>query len=147
MFSIVICTLIISISGAIKASESEIIYINSPTSPTWVPVLFGLITPCFFTSNGILTKHLTGPKVNFNPSRLSFSSYFIVNFIIMIYAIIYWQSHPFDSYLFWFGLAGSIVNTLGIVCIQNALSLGPAGPVSAMAASASFFLVIIEAIK
>lgn len=42
---------------------------------------------------------------------------------------------------------GSIVNTLGLVCIQNAISLGPGGPVSAIAQVNCILLVIVEAIK
>ena len=117
-------------------------------TPTWVPVIFGIITPMSFTTNGILTKTLTNDRIKFDPSTLSFGSYFIVNIMVLIVAIPYWYSNGnFSQYLFWMGFVGSVINTLGIVCIQNALSCGPAGPISALAASASFFLVIIEAIK
>jgi len=116
-------------------------------TPTWVPVLFGLITPCSFTSNGVLTKHLTSEKVGFNPSRISFSAYLIVNILVLLFAIPYWVKVEFSAYLFWVGFAGSIINTLGIVSIQNALSCGPAGPISAIAAVASVLLVVIEAVK
>lgn len=145
MCAIVLCTIIITLSGSAgtKGYEQAI----APTSPTWVPALFGLVTPMTFCSNGILTKHLTSDKVGFNPSRLSFNIYFLVNLVIMIIAIIYWQNYPFNKQLFYLGLGGSIINTCGIVCIQNALSNGPAGPISALAATPSFFLVIIESIK
>ena len=101
----------------------------------------------FFTTNGILTKHLTSERINFNASTISFSAYFIVNLIVIICAIPYWVIFGFSTYLFWLGLIGSIINTLAIVCIQNALSLGPAGPVSAIIAVGSVLLVIIEAFK
>lgn len=145
MFAIVVCTIVISLAGI--GSKQTAVDSVEPTAPAWIPVLFGLVTPMTFCSNGILTKHITHPRIGFNASRLSFNVYFAVNLLIMIYAIIYWQNNPFNSYLFWMGLVGSIINTLGIVCIQNALSRGPAGPISALAATPSFFLVIIESIK
>lgn len=110
-------------------------------------MIFGLITPCSFTSNGVLTKHLTSEKVGFNPSRISFSAYLLVNLIVLVFAIPYWVKIEYSSYLFWVGFAGSIINTLGIVSIQIALSCGPAGPISAIAAVASILLVVIEAFK
>ena len=113
----------------------------------WIPVLFGIATPMFFTTNGLLTKHLTSERIGFNASTISFTSYFIVNVIVMIVAIPYWSMYGFSQYLFWLGLVGSIINTLGIVCIQNALSLGPAGPVSAIAAVSAVLLVVVEAVK
>ena len=117
------------------------------TIPTWIPVIFGLVTPMSFCTNGMLTKYITQERIGFNPSRLSFNVYLVVNIIVLIFAIPYWQSTSIDMHLFWLGLVGSIINTLGIVCIQNALSNGPAGPISALAATPSFFLVVIEAIK
>lgn len=53
----------------------------------------------------------------------------------------------FDLYLFWLGLAGSIINTLGIVCAQIAVAKGPAGPASALSAAGNILLTIIEAFK
>ena len=116
--------------------------------PAFVPVLFGLVTPTFFTANGMLTKHLTGRlKYPFDPSTLSFGAYLITNLIILIGAIVFWVDVIFSSKLFWIGLIGSFINTIGIVCIQNAITTGPAGPASAIAALSCLLLVIIEAIK
>lgn len=114
---------------------------------TWVPVLFGIITPMSFTANGMLTKHLCSEKMGFNPNTMSYSAYFIVNFLVIIVAIPYWHLVSFDHYLFWVGTIGSIINTVGIVCIMNAISKGPAGPASALAAVSNLLLVLIEAIK
>jgi drug/metabolite transporter (DMT)-like permease len=119
-----------------------------PISP-WVPVVFGIITPIGFSTNGILVKHLVGPKVRFDTSTLAFTGYFVVNVIVIIFALIFWSSWGmrFDLYLFWLGLAGSIINTLGIVCAQIAVAKGPAGPASALSASGNILLTIIEAFK
>ena len=115
--SIVLCTIVISLSGVIEGQNKTAETLGEATMPTWVPVIFGLVTPMFFTINGILTKHLTSDKIGFDPSRISFSSYLLVNVIVMIFAIPYWIHYGFSQYLFWLGLIGSIINTLGIVCI------------------------------
>lgn len=82
-----------------------------------MPVLFGVITPMSFTANGMIIKSLTHERMNFNPSNLSFSAYFIVNIFVFIGALIYWSNYDFDSYLLIVGLIGSMINTLGIAMI------------------------------
>lgn len=129
MFSMILCSILISLNSFIyPVAETDTAISEAPTVSVWIPIIFGLVTPVFFTLNGLLTVHLTS-KTGFNSSRISFNSYFIVNVIITIVAVFYYQTHYFDMNLFWVGLFGSIVNTLGIVCIQNALSTGPCGPV------------------
>jgi drug/metabolite transporter (DMT)-like permease len=118
--AIVLCTIVISLSGVIEGGDeaTEVgVEVVAPAVPTWVPVIFGLITPVSFTCNGILTKHLTSDKVGFNPSTISFSAYFVVNIIVLIVAIPYWVQVDFSQSLFWIGFIGSVINTLGIVCI------------------------------
>ena len=111
---IVICTVILSVSGASKAEELVVV-VKRDILPTWIPVLFGVVTPIFFTISGYLTKQLCDSKVGFNPSTLSFSSYFGVNSLILIFALVYWNTVAFSHYLFWLGMVGSIINTFGIV--------------------------------
>lgn len=150
LIAIVACTICISLSSVVGAQPAPLqanMVADHLKDPIWIPIVFGILTPVTFTVNGILTKHLTGDKMKFNPSTISFSAYLLVNIIVLLCAIPYWQAIPFSQYLFWIGLVGSVINTLGIVCIQNALSLGPAGPVSAIAAVASILLVIVEAVK
>ena len=113
---------------------------------TWIPALFGVVTPMFFSTNGVLTKHLTSKEIGFDATNISFTSYLFVNIFLLILAIPYWCLVTFDQKLFWIGLFGSIINVLGLVSIQNALSKGPAGPVSAIAAVSCLLVVIIEAI-
>lgn len=63
----------------------------------------------------------------------------------MIFAVPYWNNVYFNLDLFWIGFFGSIINVIGLVCLQNALSTGPAGPVSAITATACLYNVVIEA--
>lgn len=90
---------------------------------------------------------MTEARVGFNPSTLSFSSNLVVNSTILIFALIYWNIVAFSQYLFWLGMVGSIINTFGIVFMQNAMAIGPAGPASALAAVSNLLLVVIEAVK
>ena len=86
--------------------------------PAWIPALFGILTPMCFTASGVLSKHLTSPETKFNPSTLAFTSYLIVNTIVIIVAIIYWiKTESFSPYLFWIGIFGSGLNTVGLTFI------------------------------
>ena len=118
MVSIVLCTISISLAGVFK--EKEDVSLEADTQPacaSWIPVLFGLITPVSFTTSGILTKHLTSDRVKFDPSTISLSAYFLVNIIVLAFAIPYWNNVEFIQPLFWIGFIGSVINTLGIVSI------------------------------
>jgi len=116
--------------------------------PAWVAVLFGIMTPISFTTNGVLVKHLaTKSNLPFEPTNLSFTAYIIVNLLVLCGAIPYWSLIEFSKYLFVVGTIGSIINTIGLVSLQNAFSRGPAGPISAIAAISNLLLVLVEAIK
>ena len=91
--------------------------------PAYVAILFSLFTPIAFTTNGILTKHLTNKNINpFDPHNLSFTSYAITNIIILLGAIPYWIKISFSPKLFFIGMIGSFFDTLGHVCCQIAYS-------------------------
>ena len=57
------------------------------------------------------------------------------------------MNRSFSTRHFWLGFFGSILNTLGIVCCQNAIALGPAGPASALVDISPIILTVIEAFK
>jgi len=121
LISILICTVIIAVYGSGKSPKAEIksieLYEIKEKCPAWIPVLFGLVTPCMFTTNGMFTKKVVSPEVGFNASDISFSSYFIVNIFVLCAAIPYWVNVSFEPFLFWVGGVGAIINTLGLVCI------------------------------
>ena len=133
----------------VEFSESPQILAVGEVLPTWIPVIFGILTPMCFTTNGILLRKLTSPKygINFNGTTMSFTTYFIVNLLILIFAAFFWQSHHFSKDLFWLGTIGSIINTVGISCLNTAITKGPMGPVSSIAALSNIMLVIEEAIR
>ena len=143
--SIVFCTVLISLSG-FMFKERELLIDEGVILPTWVPAIFGVVTPVFFSINGVLTKHLTSEKVGFNPTKISFSSYVYVNLALLFVAVPYWLKVHFSPWLFCIGFIGSVINVIGLVCLQNALSQGPAGPVSAITATAALLNVVIEAV-
>ena len=73
--------------------------------------------------------------------------FFIVNLIIIIAAIPFWEIVYFDKRLFWVGFIGSMFDQIGYICVQNAFHLGPAGPVAAIYGIANYTFVVIECIK
>lgn len=68
--------------------------------PVWIPVVFGVLTPVSFTANGILTKYMSEKSEKqgkvFDASTISFSSYIVVNVIVMFFAIPYWYNVEFN---------------------------------------------------
>lgn len=106
-----------------------------------------MITPIFFTLSSIQVKYLSGPKHGFDASKLSFGSYALVGFILSIFLLNHFVNN-YDNGVFSFkmlglGLFGSIVNTLGIVLINKAYSVGPMGPVAALGCIQSIMFTTI----
>ena len=58
---------------------------------TWIPVMFALIAPVSFTAFAMLQKNISEERIGFDPITLSFSSYAVVNFIILAVGIPYWM--------------------------------------------------------
>lgn len=157
---IVSCTILLSlkpmiipddqtVKPKIKNSEAPKILNDGELLPIWMPVLFGLLTPVTFCSNGVILRYLTSPDMSmkFNGTTLSMSAIFAVNLIVLIFAIVFWSTHQFSIDLFWIGLVGSIINTIGLTCINTAISCGPLGPVSSIGACSNILLVIVEAVR
>lgn len=144
-FCIIVCTIVVNLKDVFESPTIDTSVVHK--TPIWVPVLYGLLTPLCFTASGMLTKHCCNEKIGFKPQRLAFQSCLIVNVIIIIVGSFYWTKIGFNKELMVDGIAGSIINTLGISTIQIALSLGPAGPVSAIASFSNLFLVFVEAIR
>ena len=144
---LVICSAL-CISLAPKDQKLEIV-VSHKVVPKWVAVMFGFLTPCFFTASGLFIKHLTKPSVGFNPITISFSTSFIVSLFIMIAGVTWFWRYVenFQKDLFILGLFGSIFDTAGKACIQKAYSRGPAGPVAAFVEMNNVLLVIIESIR
>jgi hypothetical protein len=97
-----------------------------------VPIVFGFITPVFFTTNGMLQKHLSSDRIGFDPSNIASNSIFFTSVIVIIVALPYWVNEHFDQKIFWIGFIGSIFDTIGKIVSQTALSYGPAGPCTAL---------------
>ena len=113
----------------------------------WVPILFGFITPIFFTTNGMLQKHLSSKRVGFDPSLVASNSITVTSIVVVCIALPYWVNVEFESRIFWIGFIGSIIDTIGKVVSQTAFSYGPTGPCCALQAMGGVYLVIITAAK
>lgn len=79
----------------------------------------------------------------------SYGTSCISSFVILMLGIVwYWRAvEPFNTYLFSIGILGSILDTVGKSCIQNAYSKGPAGPVAAFVEMNNVLLIIAEAFR
>lgn len=117
--------------------------------PTWIAILWGFITPCFFLAQSFYTKFITQPKYNFDAKTASFGTSSVTSFFVIYLGVIwYWRSvKPFDCTLFLYGIAGSILDNIGKSFIQSAFSNGPAGPVTAIVEMDNIILVIFDAIR
>ena len=102
---IVACTVLLSLkpilvpiepgaAGAKKevVSEAPKIVKDGELLPTWMPVLFGILTPITFCSNGVMLRYLTSEQrgIGFDGSTISMTSIFCVNVLILVFAIVYW---------------------------------------------------------
>ena len=73
-----------------------------------------------------------------------------MSLINLAIALLIWFQNPNNYYisfnitLFWWGFFGSIINILGLVSLQFALSRGPAGPISAFVSISNVLFTIIE---
>ena len=117
--------------------------------PTWVAILWGFITPCFFLTQSFFTKFITQPKYNFDAKTATFGTSCVTSFVILLTGVFwYWHSvKPFDTRLFLIGIAGSILDTIGKSFIQTAFARGPAGPVTAFVEMNNIILIILDAIR
>lgn len=123
--------------------------IMKPVVSSWVPVLFGILTPVCFTLRGVLIRRLSDEKYGlcFDISHASMSVYLSVNVIVLIFAIIYWTRFVFSQYHFWLGIVGSLIDTAALNLFSIAMDRGPMGPASAIASFNAVILVIVDAFK
>ena len=90
LISIFFCGLFIGMQGMVNDAHA----LKDPSLktkfPIWIAILFGVLTPISYCAIAMVSKYLTSPKVGFDEVTISFSTYFITNFIILIGGIPYW---------------------------------------------------------
>ena len=59
--------------------------------PVWIPISCAVAFPLFLTWNNILTKYMTQPDVGFDPSRVTYLTFGLMNVIIIGFAIPIWM--------------------------------------------------------
>jgi drug/metabolite transporter (DMT)-like permease len=67
---IVICAILIALSGVLgNPAEPKIVteLTEVPVLPAWAPVVMAVLTPIWFTTSGILVKHMTGQRREGDP--------------------------------------------------------------------------------
>ena len=72
------------------------------------------------------------------------TTYFIVNTLVLISALIYWQHHYFNPALLIVGTVGSILHTVAITSYNIAVSKGPRDLIDALVSVQSLLLVVVE---
>ena len=97
-------------------------------------MLLACLTPILFTCSNLQAKYFTGPACKHDSWKLSFGSFAFVGFFLMLGLLYRALSNPetYSPRLLIIGTAGSIINTLGLVLMSKACSLGPLGPISAL---------------
>lgn len=91
-------------------------------------------------------KHLTTPRIGFEPANLNFLGYLIVNGSLLGCGVIYWQYNTFYPELYVIGVASSVFEVLGNYMMIEAYNAGPAGPTSAIVSLCSVTTTIVLAI-
>ena len=118
--------------------------------PSWIAVLFAVITPVSFTARVITFRKLTGPThgLNFSVLTLMMSSFFVPNLFVMAGAIYYWTTiSPIDWHTFLLGTVGSVIDSMAMNLIYVALSLGPGGPTTAIVSMCSVLITLLETFR
>jgi len=97
----------------------------------------------------LFNKHTTSPAIGFDAKTISYTTSAFASTVILLVGILwYWRCvEPFSKKLFFIGIAGSILDTMGKSFIVSAYSKGPAGPVSACVELNNILLVIGESIR
>ena len=90
---------------------------------------------------------MTSERIGFDPVLISNSAVFVVNLLILVVAILKWNSDgKFNISLFFSGFVASIFDTAGKVLSLNALNYGPGGPSCALTGLSGPYLVVIVAL-
>lgn len=102
-----------------------------------------VVTPVGFATNIMLIKYMVN-KRQFNVPNLPVGSMSLVSFILALVLLIFYRKDDrLDKSLLTIGPLGGIVNCLGILSVNRAVTLGPAGPVSALASTSTIMLTIV----
>lgn len=113
--------------------------------PAIVPIVFAILTPIAFSCQASMMKHLVTDRVGFDPCVLSFSSQFIISFVILIFGIYHWvDSEPLDLKLVKYGLLSGFCECIGNAMILYAIANGPGGPACALYSLQAVFLDVFE---
>lgn len=83
----------------------------------WVPITCAIVFPIMLTWNNILTKYMTQDNIGFDPSRVTYFTFGLMNILILAISIPYWIiNNNFKPEIFFVGFVGSCINILGIIC-------------------------------
>lgn len=96
----------------IQVAHSKKVVIVSKV-PTIVPIMFALMTPIAFSISGELAKHMSQERIGFDSNILSFTSQILINSVIVILGIVYWNRHGVILDHLLLGLLSGITESMG----------------------------------
>lgn len=100
----------------------------------------------FFMVSAIFVNFLA--QKGFNSHTVTYNSAaYVCSLVLLVGISWYWQEHEFNRYLFFMGLLQAVFDTLGKVCLANALCKGPAGPITAVEILSTVMLTMYEALR
>lgn len=100
--------------------------------PTLIPLIFAVLTPIAFCCLGLMMKHLTQPRIGFDPCVLSLTSLLIVGFVIFSTGIYSWLKIQVNLKMVGIGLLSGISDIIAITLILTSISNGLGGPACAL---------------
>ena len=128
---------------------------HDDTLPTWIPVLFGIFSPVFFSSTTVITKLITQERysIRFDGIKVSITSLFVIQIFVVVASIIFWNSpsgaalQPLTPHLFIMGTIASGFRTLGYIWVTKAIQLGPAPIVQSIVLASTLLFTVVEAVR
>jgi len=91
--------------------------IDGQLVPKYVAVFFGAITPIFFVTASLFTKHVTKPSVGFNAQTIWASGSLLGSLIIFFVVVVFFSDKlHWNAKIYSVGFFSAIFDTLGKYC-------------------------------
>eukprot|EP00347_Sterkiella_histriomuscorum_P017226 403350201 len=145
VFCLIVCAMCISLANVVGVQALE----NNEKPPTveaWIPVLLAVFTPFIFAASGLQMKNMCVNR-GLDAFKVNFLSYAIIGAILFGILVTRMGTPEFSQEYFIIGGIGSIINTLGLVSIGKACTIGPLGPVNALSSSSTVMFSIVQAVR
>jgi drug/metabolite transporter (DMT)-like permease len=145
MLIILVCVVFISFStDTITTSE-----VNAETKlAVYIPILFSFTVPCAQAANIMIAKRVT-TVLGVSPWDYTIGCYCVMACMFQIWGLFYWFSNPgkFDLYYLILGAIGSLLQVIGVLCLNLAITTAKAaGPAIAIVSTQMIVLTMASAV-